>query len=119
MTTQQYRQASEHLLEQARAEFAAGDFSQASEKGWSATVQILKAVSEHRGWEHSRHRHQLVTASRLRSETGDGDIRSLFNSASALQENFYENHLDAAAVAESLDYVEHLLSKLGRLLTQT
>ena len=119
MTTGQHQQASEHFLEEARAEFAAGDFVRASENSWRATVQILKALAEQRGWEHSRHRHQLVTASRLRSETGDGDIRSLFNSACALHENFYENHLDAAAVAESLDDVEALLAKLTPLLTPT
>ena len=119
MTTQQYQQANEHFLAQARRELADGDLPQASEKAWGATVQILKAVAEHRGWEHSRHRHHLVTASRLRSETGDGDIRSLFNSASALHENFYENHLDTAAVAESLDDVAALLAKLTPLMTQT
>ena len=117
MTTQQYQQASEHFLAQARRELAVGDLPQASEKGWGATVQILKAVAEQRGWEHSRHRHHLVTANRLRSETGDGDIRHFFNSASALHENFYENHLDAAAVAESLDDVAGLLARLAPLLT--
>ena len=92
MTTQQHQQASEHFLAQARRELADSDLPQASEKGWGATVQILKAVAEQRGWEHSRHRHHLVTANRLRSETGDADIRHFFNSASALHENFYENH---------------------------
>ena len=112
VTTKQHRQASERFLEQARAEFAAGDLAQASEKGWGTAVQILKAVAEQRGWEHSRHRHHLVTVTRLRSETGDGDIRRLFAVASDLHENFYEDHLDAAAVAESLDDVETLQAKL-------
>ena len=119
MTTQPYQQASQHFLEQARRELADGDLAQASEKGWGATVQILKALAEQRGWEHSRHRHHLVTANRLRSETGDGDIRRLFAVASDLHENFYENHLDAAAVAESLDDVTALLAKLTPLLTRT
>ena len=82
MTTQQYRQASEHFMAQAKQELADGDLPQASEKGWGAAVQVLKAVAEQRGWEHSRHRHHLVTVSRLRSETGDGDIRRLFRAAS-------------------------------------
>lgn len=118
MTTQQYRQASEHFLAQARRELADGDLPQASEKGWGATAQILKAVADHRGWEHSRHRHHLVTVSRLRAETGDGDIRRLFNTASALHENFYENTMQAFEVAESLDEVETLLDKLLPLLDQ-
>ena len=119
MTTQQYQQASERFLAQARRELADGDLPQASEKGWGATVQILKAVAEQRGWEHSRHRHHLVTVSRLRSETGDGGIRHLFRAASDLHENFYENTMQAFEVAESLDDVGALLGKLLPLLDQT
>ena len=76
LTTQQYRQASERFMAQARRELADGDLAQASEKGWGAAAQMLEAVAQQRGWEHSRHLHHLVTASRLRSETGDGDIRA-------------------------------------------
>ena len=119
MTTQQYRQASEHFMEQAKQELAVGDLPQASEKGWGAAVQVLKAVAEQRGWEHSRHRHHLVTVSRLRSETGDGDIRRLFRAASDLHENFYENTMQPFEVAESLDDVEALLGKLLPRLNQT
>ncbi len=118
MTTQQYQQASERFLAQARQELAAGDLPQASEKGWGATAQILKAVAEQRGWEHSRHRHHLVTVSRLRAETGDGDIRRWFNTASALHENFYEDTMQAFEVAESLHDVEALLNKILPLLDQ-
>ena len=71
MTTQKYQQATERFLAQARQELAVGDLPQASEKGWGATAQILKAVAEQRGWEHDRHRHYLRITSRLRSETGD------------------------------------------------
>ena len=116
MTTQQYRQASERFMAQARRELADGDLAQASEKGWGAAAQMLKAVAQQRGWEHSRHRHHLVTASRLRSETGDGDIRRLFAVASVLHENFYENVLPPDEIAENLDDVQALLSKLKPLL---
>ena len=119
MTTQQYQQASAHFLAQARQELADGDLPQASEKGWGATVQILKAVAEQRGWEHSRHRYHLVTVSRLRAETGAGDIRRLFRAASDLHENFYENTMQALEIAESLDDVEALMDKLIPLLSQT
>ena len=118
MTTQAYQQASQRFLAQAKQELAAGDLPQASEKGWGATAQILKAVAEQRGWEHSRHRHHLVTVSRLRAETGDGDIRRLFNTASALHENFYENTMSAEDIAESLDDVQALLERLETLLEQ-
>ena len=103
MTTQRYQQASEHFLAQARQELAHGDLPQASEKGW----------------EHNRHRHYLRIASRLRAETGDGDIRRLFNTASALHENFYESEMIADDVADGLDDVEALMDKLIPLLSQT
>lgn len=119
MTTHQYRQASEDFMAQARRELADGDLPQASEKGWGAAVQVLKAVAEQRGWKHSRHRHHLVTVSQLRSETGDGDIRRLFRAASDLHENFYENTMQAFEVAEGLDDVEALLNKLLSRLDQT
>ena len=119
MTTEQRRQASEQFMEQARATFAAGDLWQASKKGWSATIQMLKAIAEQHGWENNRHRHHIITATHLRSETGDREIRRLFDSASAPHENFYENYMDADLVSESLDDMETLLAKLNRLLTQT
>ena len=119
MTTQQYQQASAHFLAQARQELADGDLPQASEKGWGATTQMLKAIAEQRGWEHHRHRHYHRAASRIRAETGDGEIRRLFDSASALHENFYENDMVADEVAERLDDVAALLAKLTPLLDQT
>ena len=112
MTTQQYQQASEHFLAQARQELADGDLPQASEKGWGATAQILKAIAERRGWEHNRHRHYHRIISRLRAETGDGDIRCLFGVANLLHENFYENDMETDDVADGLDDVEALIDKL-------
>ena len=113
MTTQQYQQASEHFLTQARRELADGHLPPASEKGWGTTAQILKAAAHHRGWEHSRHRHQLVTVIRLRAETGDGDIPRLFNTASPLHEKIYENAMQAFEVAESLENVAALWGSVG------
>ena len=119
MTTQRYKQASEHFLAQARQELAEGDLPQASEKGWGATAQMFKAIAEQRGWEHNRHRHYLRIASRLRAETGDGDIRRLFGSASLLHENFYENELLAEDVADGLDDIAALMDKLIPILSQS
>ena len=118
MSTQKYQQASERFLAQAGLELAAGDLPQASEKGWGAAAQILKAIAEERGWEHGRHRHYLRIASRLRAETGDGDIRRWFNTASALHENFYENEMMAADVADGIDDVKALIDKILPLLPQ-
>ena len=118
MTTLKYQQASERFLAQAGQELAAGDLPQASEKGWGAVAQILKAIAEQRGWEHGRHRHYLRIASRLRAETGDGDIRRLFGSVSLLHENFYEDEMMAQDVADALDDAKSLIDKLRPLLSQ-
>ena len=119
MTSQQYQQASARFLAQARQELADGDLAQASEKLWRATTQMLKAIAEQRGWQHHRHRHYHRVASRIRAETGDGEIRRLFDSASALHENFYEDDMVADEVAERLDDVEALVGRLLPLLIQT
>jgi len=116
MTTSEYHVHSERFLAQARTELAMGDLQQASEKGWGAVAQILKAIVEGRGREHNRHRHRSRIASRLRSESGDRDVVRFFATASLLHENFYENQLSANDVAEGLDDVESLVDKVAPLL---
>ena len=103
MTTQSYREASRHLLAQARIELAAGDVRQALEKGWGAAAQILKAVAEQRGWDHGKHRHLSRVASRLRAELGDRDVFRLYMVADSLHGNFYEDELQPEDVAEALE----------------
>ena len=118
MTARWYLQTSYRSLAQAREALAVGGLLQASEKAWDAAVQMLKAVADERGWEHSEHRHHLEAVSRLRGETGDPEIRSFFNSASSLRENFYANTLDADEIAEALDDVAALCRKLAALLPE-
>ena len=43
-----YREQSRRFLEQARSELREGDLAQASEKGWGAASQMVKAVAEAR-----------------------------------------------------------------------
>ena len=116
MTTQKYRDDSRHLLAQARSELNAGDVRQASEKGWGAAAQILKAVAEQRGWDHGKHRHLSRVASRLRSQYGDGDIFRFYQVADSLHGNFYEDEFTAEDVAQALGDVESLLDKLEPLI---
>ena len=118
MTTQTYQQASQRSLAQARAELTAGDLMQASEKGWGAAAQMLKAIAEQRGWEHGRHRHLSRVASRVRAETGDRDVFRWFQVAESLRGNFYEDQLSAEDVAESLNDVQALQDRLATLLQQ-
>ena len=79
MTTQTYQDASRLLLEQAQTELAQGDTRQASEKGWGAAAQAVKAVCEERGWEHQTHRSLYKAVARLVRESGDdSNIRVAF-----------------------------------------
>ena len=66
MTTEtHYRSAATQLLAQARQELARGDVRQASEKGWGAAAQAVKAVAEGRGWEHKTHAALFISVDRL------------------------------------------------------
>ena len=117
MTSRTYQVASGQLLHQAREELAAGDVRQASEKGWGAATQIVKAIAARRDWEHQGHRELFQAVDRLRTETGDTDIRRLFDVASALHINFYEDWRSSESVAEALDDVERLVNKLVPLVS--
>ena len=115
MTTATYRAASRHLLVQARAELDKGDTRQASEKGWGATAQILKAIAERRGWEHKSHAAFCTVIAQLATEIPDDDLYSWFHTANSLHTNFYENLMNVDTVRVGLDDVERLLDLLEPL----
>ena len=117
MVSQTYRAASRHLLAQGRDELAGGDVRQASEKGWGAAAQMVKAIAEQRGWEHRNHAALFDNISRLVSATGDAEIRQLFRVANALHINFYENWDNAVNVSSGLDDMERFLDKLEPLVS--
>ena len=111
-----YREASLQLLAQARAELDAGDLRQASEEGWGAAAQMVKATMQARGWPHNAHRDLWTGVRDLTNEVGDPDIHALFGSAHYLHGNFYENVFDADMVARYLDHVEQFLTRLEGIL---
>ena len=113
-----YRQQSRRFLEQARRELGEGDLAQASEKGWGAASQMVKAVAESRGWEHEPHRMLLRAVNGLVEEQGDMELGKLFAMARYLHENFYEGHMDATLVASGLEDMARLVDKLEALLPE-
>ncbi len=115
MQTPTCRTASHELLRQAAQELEAGDVRQASEKGWGAAAQMIKAVAENRGWPHNSNSRLYEAANRLAQETGDREIRLLFNAAGNLHVNFYENWVTSEVVSVGLTDVELLLAKLEPL----
>jgi len=116
MTFQKYQAASRHLLAQSRQELARGDVRQASEKGWGAAAQIVKAIAEQRGWPHRSHAALYDAISHLISETGDVEIRRLFDVAGNLHMNFYEDWNNAENVGGSLNDVERFVDKIEPLV---
>ena len=73
-----YRDQSRAYLEQANEELARDDLRQASEKGWGAASQIVKAVAEEREWEHNGHweLHNVASLSRIHRWTGMDGVRT-------------------------------------------
>ena len=118
MQTLTYQEAARQLLTQGFEELAAGDSRQASEKGWGATAQMIKAIASNRGWKHDNHASLYRVIDRLVIETGDDGIRNRFGIANGLHQNFYENWGGADYVAGGLADVQDLLDKLERLLEQ-
>ncbi len=103
------------FLARARAYLDAGDLLQASEKGWGAAAQLVKAAADARGWRHGSHRDLHHTVNRLTEETGDRRIQSAFGSASALHQDFFEGWLPRESVEGYLDEVAELVEKLEAL----
>ena len=111
-----YREQSRVFLEQAYRELREGDLHQASEKGWGAASQMVKAVADERRWDHSRHQDLFTAVSRLRRETGDRAISRLFEPANFLHTNFYEGTMDQDDVEDALERVGQFVDKLEALI---
>ena len=114
--TQYHNDTGHEFLAGARAQLAAGDLLQASEKGWGAAAQMVKAVAEARGWRHNGHRELHLTITRLSEEAGDERLRRLFAYANSLHTNFYEGWLTRQEVETGLDDVAELVETLDALL---
>ena len=110
-----YNSTGRDFLERAQAYLSEGDLLQASEKGWGAAAQMVKAVAETRGWRHQDHRSLYDTVNCLAREAGDTEISKGFNAAGALHTNFYEGWLPRETVELCLAQVEELVEKLEAL----
>ena len=117
--TTTYREQSRVLLAQAYEELEKGDFVQASEKGWGATAQILKAIAQERGWRHFSHRDLYKVLDLLHQETGDAELADLFNAGSSLHVNFYENAYTRDTIGNNLRQVERFVDRAEGLLGAT
>ena len=116
MNQTSYRSQSRVFLAQASEELEKDDLRQASEKGWGAAAEILKAVAAERGWGHHSHRSLYDAVDLLVAETGDQDIRLQFTAGGQLHTNFYEGWFSEAAVEVHLREVTRFVERLEGLL---
>ena len=91
---------------------------QASEKGWGAAAQALKAIAEERGWNHNGHGLLVDIAKQVSDEQGRMDIVAWFGTAQSLHVNFYEDSLPSDFVEAYLNVVKSLLPELERIRSE-
>ena len=92
---------------------------QASEKGWGAAAQALKAIAEERGWNHNGHGLLVDIAKQVSDEQARSDIVTLFAFGQLLHVNFYEDSLPSDVIEEYLDQIKALLPELERIRTES
>ena len=106
---------SHEMLAKAGDALAEDDLLQASEKLWGAAAHMVKGVAESRGWPHAGHRELFQVVNRLTEETGDRELRTLFDIANSLHINFYENWMPRDWIEDGAGRVEEFLEKLESL----
>ena len=117
-STIRYADASREFRGKAWDYLAVEDLPQASEKGWGAAAEMVKAVAEERGWPHRSHRLLFASIDDLVTETGDTELSALFERVNVLHINFYENWMRPQAVRRTLYAVTALLGKLEPLVAE-
>ena len=114
-----YAAQSRIFLRQAYQELAQGDLHQASEKSWGAAAQIVKAVGEDRGLDHTGHTELFVILRAVVRETEDTDLSLAMQLANSLHINFYEGWLGSEDIQLALDHISSLVDKLEDLPSQS
>jgi hypothetical protein len=113
---ERYTNASREFLAKAQEALAQGDLVQASEKGWGAVAQMVKAVAARRRWRHGGHADLYQVVDRLVAESGDPQLDLLFGAANGLHTNFYENWMPRGSVERGLAGVREFIQKMERFL---
>lgn len=119
MSTDSYRRSAYELLQQARDELATGDVRQASEEGWGAAAQMLKAIAQQDGEQHHSHAALARVANDVHRQTGEDEIATWFAIAQNLHVNFYENNLSEEFIHIYLNQISLLVNRLDRHLVET
>ncbi|MCY4625349.1 MAG: PaREP1 family protein [Chloroflexi bacterium] len=105
-------------LAQAEEELAKDDLRQASEKGWGAASQMVKAVADARGWDHKGHAQLFKAVGSLAGEHDDKALRRLFSSSNDLHINFYDGYLSQHEVSVRMEDVALFVRKMDAILAE-
>jgi len=89
--TEEHTLIGHELLAKVEEVVTQDDLHQASDKSWAAAAHEVKGLVEKRDRQYDDHRLLYQAANLLAQETTDREVRTLFNSASALHSNFHEN----------------------------
>jgi len=110
----EYNASARRLLGQAEAEFAKGDLERASENGYRAAFQSVKAAATLRGTPIRNYRELRYAAQDLVEETGNRRLNVLFATAESLyiygvdgrSSKSVKTHIDA--IREFIEILERL-----------
>lgn len=103
---------SHRLMRHAYEELDKGDRLQASEKAWGAVAHRLKTIAGTREWRYVTHSDAYNIIDRLRHETGDPMLRTLFAVANGLHQNYYMDAVPLHEIRQDISEVEELLKIL-------
>lgn len=109
-----YRTLSEKYLREAEELLAKKDYVQASEKAWGAASLIVKSSASRKGLDIRSHAELHRFVSKLSAEREEEEIRRLWQSATALHQNFYENWLPDEMVIGNVKDVKELIEKVKK-----
>lgn len=115
-TRKDYAAQGRIFLEQAFQELSHDDLRQASEKGWGAASQMVKAYAQDRGLPHDQHFLLYRAISRLVAETDDDLLFDWFGAANHLHSNFYEGEYSSREVRRALNQVSQFVLKTETIL---
>ena len=98
-TVEEYAAQALKFLDQADAEFAAGDTRQGAEKLYGAACQIVIAASKQRGWGYKSHRDNKNATVRLAAEYDDLVLQMGFLAAEKFHVHFFHGNLEDYEIA--------------------
>jgi hypothetical protein len=114
--TEIHLELSEKYLSDAEELLRKKESVQASEKGWGAASQILKAMAAKEGKELRSHRELWEYASGLRIRYGDEELGVFWREANTLHMNFYEDWMPLEEVELTVRDVKRFVEKLRGLM---